>query len=94
MAVNPCLQYGGLDNYILNTRHELIGCEGLRLRVQLRQGQEENLKKAEEERAGLSVQSTDAELEKLKMLVKSPIARAGLRRALEQSREKISHAPA
>ncbi|KAL5514718.1 hypothetical protein ACEPAG_2034 [Sanghuangporus baumii] len=33
-------KYGGLDQYILNTRHELLGPEGMRIRLMLREKQE------------------------------------------------------
>ena len=47
--VRSTTQYGGLDPYILNTRHELLGPEGMRIRLLLRQRQEELAK--EEARA-------------------------------------------
>jgi hypothetical protein len=30
------VQYGGLDNYLLNTKTDLLGLEGMRLRVLIR----------------------------------------------------------
>lgn len=30
-------QYGGIDKYVLDTRHELLGWEGMRIRVMVRE---------------------------------------------------------
>ena len=35
-------QYGGLDKYVLNTKADLLGWEGMRLRVAVREAQERN----------------------------------------------------
>jgi large subunit ribosomal protein L28 len=34
------MQYGGLDNYLLNTKTDLLGQEGMRLRVLVREQQD------------------------------------------------------
>ncbi|KAL5478428.1 hypothetical protein ACEPAI_2612 [Sanghuangporus weigelae] len=39
-------KYGGLDQYILNTRHELLGPEGMRIRIMLREKQEQLARQA------------------------------------------------
>lgn len=39
-------QSGGIDNYLLNTRHELLGQEGLRLRLAVRSGLAEKAQQA------------------------------------------------
>jgi hypothetical protein len=36
------VQYGGLDKYVLNTKADLLGWEGMRLRVAVREAQERN----------------------------------------------------
>ena len=35
-------QYGGIDKYVLNTKSDLLGWEGMRLRVAVREAQERN----------------------------------------------------
>ncbi|KLO07819.1 mitochondrial 50S ribosomal protein L28-like protein [Schizopora paradoxa] len=35
-ALKTIKKVGGLDNYVLNTRHELLGYEGMRIRVMVR----------------------------------------------------------
>ncbi|KAL5520768.1 hypothetical protein ACEPAF_2771 [Sanghuangporus sanghuang] len=42
-------KYGGLDQYILNTRHELLGPEGMRIRIMLREKQEQLARQAAQE---------------------------------------------
>jgi hypothetical protein len=36
------VQYGGLDKYVLKTKADLLGWEGMRLRVAVREAQERN----------------------------------------------------
>jgi len=39
-ALKTIKKYNGLDNYLLNTKSELLGQEGMRLRILVREGQE------------------------------------------------------
>ena len=34
------VQYGGIDQYVLNTKSDLLGWEGMRLRMAVREAQE------------------------------------------------------
>jgi len=54
-ALRSIKKAGGLDNYVATTRHELIGLEGMRLRLAIRHQAEKNaeMQKAKE-KAGLS----------------------------------------
>ncbi|KAH9914117.1 mitochondrial 50S ribosomal protein L28-like protein [Fomitopsis serialis] len=36
-ALKTIKKYGGIDKYVLNTRHELLGWEGMRIRVMVRE---------------------------------------------------------
>ncbi|KAG7095943.1 hypothetical protein E1B28_006627 [Marasmius oreades] len=38
-ALKTIKKHGGIDNYLLQTRHETLGCEGLRLRLVVREAQ-------------------------------------------------------
>ncbi|KAK2460817.1 hypothetical protein APHAL10511_007287 [Amanita phalloides] len=54
-ALRSIKKAGGLDSYVLNTRHELIGLEGMRLRLAVRDQAEKNSEAQKlKEAAGLS----------------------------------------
>jgi large subunit ribosomal protein L28 len=44
LADRQMFQYGGLDEYVLGTKPELLGWEGMRLRVAIRERREQNEK--------------------------------------------------
>ncbi|KAI9507099.1 mitochondrial 50S ribosomal protein L28-like protein [Russula earlei] len=39
-ALKTIRKYGGIDQYVLNTRSDLLGWEGMRLRIAVREAQE------------------------------------------------------
>ncbi|KAI9450091.1 hypothetical protein BJY52DRAFT_1126140 [Lactarius psammicola] len=41
-ALKTIRKYGGIDKYVLNTKADLLGWEGMRLRVAVREAQERN----------------------------------------------------
>lgn len=45
-ALKTIKKYGGLDDYVLNTRHELLGYEGMRIRMMVRGKMEADAKAA------------------------------------------------
>lgn len=50
------LQYGGLDNYLLKTKPDLLGWEGMRLRMMVRDKREKVLKEEQRQKALLEKQ--------------------------------------
>ncbi|KAF9256315.1 hypothetical protein L218DRAFT_966456 [Marasmius fiardii PR-910] len=47
-ALKTIKKHGGIDNYLLQTRHEILGFEGLRLRLLVREAQKNSLPPAGE----------------------------------------------
>ena len=50
------LQYGGLDQYLLKTKPDLLGWEGMRLRTMVRDKREKVLREEQRQRALLEKQ--------------------------------------
>ncbi|KAH9956372.1 mitochondrial 50S ribosomal protein L28-like protein [Russula dissimulans] len=45
-ALKTIRKYGGIDHYVLNTKSDLLGWEGMRLRVAVREAQERKMLEA------------------------------------------------
>ncbi|EGO01209.1 hypothetical protein SERLA73DRAFT_179326 [Serpula lacrymans var. lacrymans S7.3] len=80
-ALKSIKKHGGVDNYLLNTKHELLGWEGMRLRILVREKADEK-RKVEEELA--EAQAAEAERVRRKEEVKE----MRLKKLEEASRQK------